>query len=127
MVEEEPDPPLIDEDAVEERSLLADIGTLIDDGRTLVEAEIAYQKTRAGYAARQAIYLAIGVGCIAVLLVLALMALVLGIVLALAPALTPWGAGFAVAGVLGLAALLGLAMAVGAWRNLGKAFGGNEE
>ena len=42
----EPAPPLIDETAAE-RSLIEDVRQLVDDGRTLVEAELAYQKSRA--------------------------------------------------------------------------------
>lgn len=127
MDEEEPNPGLTSEGATEERSLFADIGTLIDDGRTLVQAEIAYQKTRASYAGRQGLYLLVTLVFVAVVLILALMALVLGVVLALAPVFTPWGAGVAVAGILCLLAILALALASWFWRNLRRAFGGNEE
>lgn len=127
MVEEEPGPGSRSEEAAEERSLFADIGTLIEDGRTLVEAEIAYQKTRAGYAGKQGLYLVVTLGFIAVLLVLALMAMVLGVVLALAPVLTAGGAGAAVAGVLVFTALFGLALALRFMRNLRRAFRGDEE
>lgn len=126
MAEEEPDPGLKHEETADERSLFADIGTLIEDGRMLVEAEIAYQKTRAGYAGRQGFYLVVMLAFIAVLVALALMAMVLGIVLALAPIFTAWGAGVAVAGVLILIALCVLALALRFWRNLRKAFGDGE-
>lgn len=128
MHEEEPDPGMespgiTDEEAAEERSLFADIGTLIEDGRTLVEAEIAYQKTRAGYAGKQVCYLAIVGAFIGLMAALALLALVLGAVMALAPIFTPWGAGLVVAAVLLLIAFLGLALAARLWKNLRGAFG----
>lgn len=89
-------------------SLWGDVHALIEDGQTLVEAELAYQRARAAYAWKR------GKG-VAVLLVLALffaffalMALVVGLLLALAPLLTAWGALAVVA--LGLAALAALSM-----------------
>ena len=40
---EQPDPPLVKEEAVDaaERSLVDDVRALVDDGRTLLEAELA--------------------------------------------------------------------------------------
>jgi Flp pilus assembly protein TadB len=85
-------PPLKTEDAAE-RSL---------------EAELAYQKSRALVAGQAAKGVA-GWGALALALVFfALMALVLGLILALTPALGPWGALTAVViGVLGAAGLCG--------------------
>jgi antibiotic biosynthesis monooxygenase (ABM) superfamily enzyme len=92
-------PPLIEEDAAE-RSLVADVRQLVEDGRTLVEAEIAYHKSRAivaGQAAKSvAGWLALGLA----LVFFALMALVLGSILVLEPRLGAIGATVAV--VLGL-------------------------
>lgn len=95
-------PPLIDEKAAE-RSLVEDVRQLVDDGRTLVEAELAYQKSRAvvaGMAAKSiAGWLALGL----VLLFFALMALVLGLILVLAQAIGAAAATLVV--VLGLLAM----------------------
>lgn len=108
-------PPLIAEDAAE-RSLVADVRQLVEDSRTLVEAEIAFHKSRAVVAGRAARSVA-GWGALALALVFfALMALVLGLVLALVPALGALGATFAVVlGLLAMGALSGI-VAVRRWR-----------
>lgn len=91
-------------------SLLDDLRALAEDGQTLIEAEIAYQRARAAYAWKR------GKG-IAILLVFALffaffaiMALVVGLLLALVPLLTAWGAmavvTLALAGLAALCAIL---------------------
>lgn len=92
-------PPLIDEKAAE-RSLVEDVRQFVDDGRTLVEAELAYQKSRAIVAGMAAKSIAGWVMLGLALLFFALMALVLGLILILAPAIGPVGATLAV--VLGL-------------------------
>jgi positive regulator of sigma E activity len=83
-------PPLIAEEA--ERSFADEVRQLVDDGRTLLEAELAYQKSRAavvGLAARSiAGWLALALA----LLFFALMALVMGALLALTPLVGGWGA-----------------------------------
>ena len=98
-------------------SLWGDVHALIEDGQTLIEAELAYQQARAAYAWKR------GKG-IAVLLVLtlffaffALMAVVVGLLLALTPLLSAWGALAVVA--LGLTALAALSMklAISRFRN----------
>lgn len=108
-------PPLIAEDAAE-RSLVADVRQLVEDSRTLVEAEIAFHKSRAVVAGQAARGVA-GWGALALALVFfALMALVLGLVLALVPALGALGATFAVVlGLLAMGALSGV-VAVRRWR-----------
>lgn len=93
-------------------SLFDDLRALAEDGQTLIEAEIAYQRARAAYAWKR------GKG-VAILLVLALffaffaiMALVVGLLLALVPLLTAWGATvvvtLALAGLAALCAILAL-------------------
>lgn len=71
-------------------SLMADIDALIADGKTYLEAEVAYQKSRAGFTANRVkwgvIYAAAAFG----LLHLALIALTVGAVIALAPLIGPW-------------------------------------
>ncbi|HEX4846943.1 MAG TPA: phage holin family protein [Novosphingobium sp.] len=100
-------PPLVAEDAAE-RSLIDDVRQLAEDGRTLLEAELAYQKSRALVAGQAARGVA-GWGALALALVFfALMALVLGLVLALTPLLGAFGATGAVfAGLVVMAALCG--------------------
>lgn len=108
-------PPLIDEKAAE-RSLVEDVRQLVDDGRTLVEAELAYQKSRAvvaGMAVKSiAGWVALGLS----LLFFALMALVLGLILVLAPAVGPATATFVVVlGLLAMGTLSGL-VALRRWK-----------
>jgi hypothetical protein len=71
-------------------SLKADLDALITDGKTYLEAELTYQKSRAGFAADRlkwsAIYGAAALG----LLHLALIALTVGTVLALTPLIGSW-------------------------------------
>lgn len=104
-------PPLIagEPDKAADRSLVDDVRQLVDDGRTLVEAELAYQKSRAAVAGQAAKSVA-GWGALALSLVFfALMALVLGLILILTPLIGPVGATFAVViGLLVFAALAGM-------------------
>lgn len=101
------EPPLIAEDAAE-RSLVDDVRQLANDGRTLLEAEIAYQKSRAVVAGQAAKGVA-GWGALALALVFfALMALVMGLVLVLAEAFGALLATIAAfVGLLAIAALCG--------------------
>ena len=98
-------PPLIDEQAAD-RSLVDDVRQLVDDGRTFVEAELAYQKSRAIVAGLAAKSIAGWVLLGLALLFFTLMALVLGLILILTPAIGPVGATLAV--VLGLLAMSAL-------------------
>lgn len=102
------DPPPLTKDDPVTRSLVGDLRQLVEDGRTLLEAELAYQKSRALVAGEAAKGVA-GWGALALALVFfALMALVLGLVLALTPLLGAFGATAAVVlGVLAAAALCG--------------------
>lgn len=81
-------------------SLFEDVATLIDDGRNLVEAELAFQKARLSYAGRRGGSAAIFAVLALLLLLLFLFALVVGCILALTPMLGAWGAMFSVAGAL---------------------------
>lgn len=89
-----------------EPSLMADIDALITDGKTYLEAELAYQKSRAGFTANRlkavAFYGAAAFG----LLHLALIALTVGAVLALIPIAGPWLATGIVVALLLLGALV---------------------
>ncbi len=107
--------PTVDEDGDSFTALRDDLTALVDDARTYAEAEIAFQKTRAGLAGKAAgRALALLVLAI-VLLHIALIALAVGAVIALAPLVTIWGAIGIVVGVLllGVAALVLLAVSDG--------------
>ncbi|MEQ1542105.1 MAG: phage holin family protein [Novosphingobium sp.] len=82
------------------RSLVEDVKNLVEDGRTLVEAELAYQKSRAAVAGAGAKGIAGWTLLALALIFFTLMALVVGLLLALAPAMGSWGALLTV--VLGL-------------------------
>jgi len=88
------------------RSLFADIETLIDDGRTFVEAEIAFQKTRMAYTGQKGRNAAIFGVCAAIFGVFALFGLIVGLIIALSPLLTAWGATAVIVGILLAAALI---------------------
>ena len=109
-------PPLIvaDGDAAAQRSLVDDVRQVIDDGRTLVEAEIAYQTSRAKLAGAGAKAVAAWGGLAVALVFFALMALVLGVVIGVALWVSPLAALIGVP--LGLAALAALAGMVAARR-----------
>lgn len=95
----------------EDPTFAEDLQQLVQEARMLAQAEFAFQKTRAAYAGAEAKTIAL-LGLIAAVLVFfAIIALVLGAVIALTPALTPWGATAAVtlglllsAGICALAA-----------------------
>jgi len=88
---------------------------LIAAARQMAAAELAYQSTRARLMARAAAWIAASGVLMLALLFFVLMALVVGLLLALAPLLGPWGALGAVVGGLLLATLL---VALVAWRSL---------
>ena len=92
-----------------ERSLIDDLKLLAGDAKTLAEAEVAYQKSRA-QAFGGGIGKIAGLAALAVLLVaLALVGLVVGLIIALAPLLTAWGAtAVVVLALLVFAAILAL-------------------
>jgi hypothetical protein len=83
-----------------DESIVHEVSTLIDDGRTYAEAEIAFQKIRAKLAGKS---IGIALACVIVGLILlniAFLALAVGLVIALAPLVTIWGAIGIVVGVL---------------------------
>lgn len=81
-------------------SLVDEITTLFEDGKTYAEAEIAFQKSRAAFAAdriKGAVVFAVGA---VILIHIALIALAVGLVFALIPLVGAWGATAIVAGLL---------------------------
>lgn len=107
-------PPLIPEPSTSaaERSLVDDVRQLVDDGKTLLEAELAYQKSRAALAG-QGVKAVAGWGTLALALAFfALMALIMGLVLGLAQLVGPWWAmAIAFVAILGAAASCALVAA----------------
>lgn len=93
-----------------ERSLVEDIKDLASDGRTFLEAELAYQKSRAAVAGAGAKGIAGWASLALALVFFALMALVLGVLLGIAEFIGIWAAtGVTVLLVLSAAGLAGLA------------------
>ncbi|UIP05849.1 phage holin family protein [Erythrobacter sp. SDW2] len=110
-------------------SLADDVSALIDDGKTYFQAEVAFQKTRASYAGEKTKQgVVFGLAALA-FLHLALIALVVGLVIALGPYLTPFGAVAVVVGVLLLGVAIFAQKAVRRFKALGDAFksGENEQ
>ena len=113
-----------EEDEHEPRSLRDDVEALIEDGRTYLETELIYQKTRAAFVADRAKG-ALVFGAVAALLgFLALIGLTVGLIIALAPLLTVWGSSALVVGLLLLGAGLAVRAASQRWSRLMAAIDG---
>lgn len=96
-------------------SIVEELGALIDDAQLYAKAEIAFQKTRASLVGRN-VGAALGAVILAIILLhIALIALAVGLVLALEPFVTIWGAIGIVVGVM----LLGVGLL--AWTALVRA------
>jgi predicted anti-sigma-YlaC factor YlaD len=113
-------------DEAAERSLNEDLRQLAEDARVLAEAELAYQKSRASYAGKQAPKIAIAAIVALVFLYFAVMAAIMGTIIALAPLLTQWGAMGAVAGGLLLLTLIFAGLALLRVKRLKKVIGPKE-
>lgn len=126
MMHELVTPPVAVEEA-RERSLSEDLRDLADHARTFAQAELSYQKTRAAYAGQEAKSITVYAVLAAVFLFFAAMGLVFGLILALTPILTAWGATAVVCIVLlGVAALCGW-LSLRRFRHLTAALSGHEE
>lgn len=121
-MDDEP-PPLIqaDAEAAEKRSLIEDVKELAEDGRTVVEAELAYQQSRAAVAGTGARGVAAWGALALALVFFALMALVVGLLLGLTTVVGPWLATLIT--VVALAAFAGAAgfVAKARWQRTAKA------
>ena len=117
-----------DEDGEHEiRSLRDDVAALIDDGKTYLEAELVFQKTRAAFVANGAKG-AVVFGAIAALLgFLALIGLTVGLIIALTPYLTAWGASGLVVALLLIGAFVAVRAAAKRWNRLMGAIQGPAE
>lgn len=80
------------EPAVAGEPLFASLSDLVEDGQTYLEAELDYRRKQLsfGLSASRAIIGLVALGL--ALLFFALMALIMGLLLALAPLVGPWGA-----------------------------------
>lgn len=111
-----------DGDSRQDGSLADDISALIDDSKTYIEAEIAFQKTRLSFAANRS---KSGIGFILgalAFLHLALIALVVGAIISLIPIAGPVGATLLVVGTLLIATAMLLWLAKGKFASLSDAF-----
>ncbi len=133
MPEPSDDPPLAEGEGVlggdlegEARSLLDDVQALIDDGKTYLEAELGFQKTRAAFVADRAKSTMVYGALAALLAFLALIGLTVGAIIALTPLLTAWGASALVVAVLLLAAALAVRAAARTWSGLMRAITGEQ-
>jgi hypothetical protein len=100
------------------RSLMGDIEALIEDARTWFDAEIGYQKSRAGFVASRAkVLVGLGLGAL-FFLIMALFGLTVGLIIALTPLITAWGATAVVVGLLLVGALVMLRKTSGVWRSM---------
>lgn len=82
----------IDMEEQDRATLGEDLRELAEEAKALALAELAFQKSRATYAASEARSMAILAVAALVFVFFALMALVVGLVIALGPLLTAWGA-----------------------------------
>jgi uncharacterized membrane protein YqjE len=115
------------EEAAENRSLIDDVEVLIEDGKTYLEAELNYQKSRAVFAGDRAKGVALYALIALIFVWMALIGLTIGLIFALTPAIGPWGATGAVVVVWLIVAAIAARAAAGRWRDLVGSFGGEEE
>ena len=109
------------------RSLRDDVEALIEDGKTYLETELVYQRTRAAFVADGAKGAVIYGALAAAFGVLALIGLTVGLIIALTPLLTAWGASAVVVGLLLIGALLSMRAASKRWARLMRAIEGGPE
>ena len=108
----------------DERSLLEDVQTLLEDGRVAVQAEINFQQTRLAYCGKAARNLVIFAVAGLLFSFFTLIALTVGLLLALIPAVTAWGATGIVTGVFVVALAVCLGGALSSWRKIRAAMKG---
>lgn len=99
-------------------SLAEEVEALISDGKTFLEAELSFQKTRLAFVADIAKGAAVFGIIAAAFGALAMVGLTVGLIIALTPILTAWGASAVVVGLIILAALLAAREASKRWRKL---------
>lgn len=107
-----------------EDSLTEDIRALFEDGKTYLEAELQFQKSRAAFVADRSRSGAIFAVAALLLVHLALVALAIGLIFALSPAVGPWLATAIVVGVLLAGGIVLGLTAKRRFAGLSSAFGG---
>jgi hypothetical protein len=110
-----------------DHSLFGSISELIEDGQTLLEAELDYQRKRLNYGLARSKGI-VGLVLLGLaLLFFALMALIVGLLLALTPLLTAWGALGAVFGGIIVAAVVSFLVAAMKFRKAKAVIFGNDK
>ncbi|WP_241233557.1 phage holin family protein [Altericroceibacterium xinjiangense] len=111
----------------QERSLVEDVSALFEDGKTYAQAELNFQKTRATFAMDRGKKVAMYGAVAGTLAFVALIALAVGLIIALTPLISAWGATAVVVGVLLIgAAILGM-MAYSRVKEIMNAFSNKNE
>lgn len=122
-----PAAPPEDDGAAGQRSLFEDFEALIDDARTYFDAELTYQRTRASYVSNR-LKKTIAFGVVAAYFaVLATIGLTVGLIIALTPLITAWGATALVVIALLIVSYLLVRRAGKAWSDLTGAMSSSEE
>lgn len=121
MNEEDDQPGLVAGEAARHRHFEDDLRGLVDRGLAFLKAEAELQKARGAYAVGKIKWIALLGGLALILAFFALMALTVGLVIALTPLLGAVGATLAVFGGLVIVALLSALIAMGQWKRLTKA------
>lgn len=109
------------------RSLVDDVEALLSDGRTYLEAEVAYQKSRALHVVDRGKSALVYVIAGALFALMTLLGLTVGLIISLAQLVGPWIASVIVVLALGLVAFLLLRAAQRRWNSLMQAFSNAED
>lgn len=112
----------LEEHTDHERSLADDVSALIDDGKTYIEAEVAFQKTRLSFVADRSKSGVVFILAALAFLHLALIGLVVGSIISLIPLVGPFPATLIIVGVLLIGMAIFLLMAKGKFSSLANAF-----
>lgn len=121
-----PPDPVNDPPSEPQRSFVEDLRDLASDARILLEAEKAFQTARIGYVVGRGKSIAAELVVALVFVHLALIALVVGLLLALTPLLTAWGALAVVTLVLALGAAVCVLLALRQVRRVRGVLAGND-
>ncbi len=127
---QDPEHRSVADEAARLHTLVGSAQALLENGQSLVDAELTFQKARVGFVLGRTKGI-LGLAALALaLLFFTLMALVLGMLLALTPLIGPWGALAAVVGgLLAITALsvLGVVRRIGAVRKALKGSAGKRD
>lgn len=120
MTEEDDEPAQAAGEAARHRHLEDDLRGLVDRGMAFARAEVELQKARGAYAAGRLKWIALLGGLALVLAFFSLVALTVGLVIALAPLFGALGATLAVAGGLVIVSLICALIATGQWKAMAR-------